>query len=115
MSSCTVISGVVNTIHFSKYNSISFTCAWMSSARMYHPYLFQMPEAKKKLKEVEKLTAIVQPVQFLEIIITEIHSLSYYIHEVWYVCDDGGFGSISECILAIVHHRSIVIGNIQGV
>lgn len=50
ISSCTVISGVVNTIHFSKYNSISFTCAWMSSARMYHPYLFQMPEAKKKIK-----------------------------------------------------------------
>lgn len=64
---------------------------------------------------MEKLTAIVQPVQFLEIIITEIHPLSYNIHELWYVSDDGGFGSIPECILAIVHHRSIVIGNIQEV
>lgn len=79
------------------------------------PLFISNARSKKKLKEVEKLTAIVQPVQFLEIIITEIHSLSYYIHEVWYVCDDGGFSSISECILAIVHHRSIVIGNIQGV
>ena len=81
---------------------------------MYHPRLFQMPEGKN-LKEMEKLTAIVQPVQFLEIIITEIHSLSYYIHEFWYVSDDGGFSSVPECILAIVHHRSIVIGNIQRV
>jgi len=81
---------------------------------MCHPHFFQMPEAKN-LKEMEKLTAIVQPVQFLEIIIAEIHSLSYYIHEVWYVSDDGGFGSIPEGILAVVHHRIIVIGNIQGV
>lgn len=64
---------------------------------------------------METLTAIVEPVQFLEIIITEIHSLSYNIHEVWYVSDDGGFSSIPECVFAVVHHRSVVIGNIQGV
>lgn len=64
---------------------------------------------------MEKLTAIVQLIQFLKIIITEIHPLSYYIHEVRYVCYDGWFSSIPESSFAIVHHRCIVIGNIQRV
>lgn len=64
---------------------------------------------------MEELTAIVQPVQFLEVVLAEIHSLSYDINEVWYVGDDGGLSPIPECSLAIVHHRIVVIGNIQGV
>lgn len=64
---------------------------------------------------MEKLTAVVQPVQFLEVVLTEIHSLSYDINEVWYVGDDGGLSSIPECSLAVVHHRIVVIGNIQEV
>lgn len=114
ISSCTIISGVFNTIHFSKYVSISFTWVWMSPACAYRLHFFQIPDAKN-IKEMETLTAIVQTVQFLEIIITEIHSLPYNIHEVWYVSDDGGFSSISECVFAVVHHRIVVIGNIQGV
>lgn len=64
---------------------------------------------------MEKLTAVVEPVQFLEVVLTEIHSLSYDINEVWYVGDDGGLRSILECSLAVVHHRIVVIGNIQEV
>lgn len=114
ISSCTTISGVFNTIHFSKYVCISFTCGWMSPACRYNPYFFQLPEAKN-LKEMEKPTAIVQPIQFLEIIIAEIHALPYYIHEVWYVRYNCWFSPVPECSLAIVHHRRIVIGNVQGV
>lgn len=64
---------------------------------------------------MEKLTAVVQPVQFLEVVLTEIHSLSYDIREVWYVGEDGGLSSIPECSLAVVHHRIVVIRNIQEV
>lgn len=64
---------------------------------------------------MEKLTAVVQPVQFLEVVLTEIHSLPYDINEVWYVGDDGGISSIPECSLAVVHHRIVVIGNVQEV
>lgn len=64
---------------------------------------------------MEKLTAVVQPVQFLEVVLTEIHSLPYDINEVRYVGDDGGISSIPECSLAVVHHRIVVIGNVQEV
>lgn len=46
ISSCTNISGVFNTIHFSKYVCVSFTCGWMSPACIYHPYFLQLPEAR---------------------------------------------------------------------
>lgn len=64
---------------------------------------------------MEKLTAIVQLVQFLKVVLAEIHSLAYDIQELWYVGDDGGLCSIPECSLAVVHHRIVVIGNIQEV
>lgn len=86
----------------------------MSPACVYHPHLLQTPEAKN-VKEMEKLTAIVEPVQFPEIVIAEVHSLSYYIHEFWDVGDDGGLSSVPEGIFAVVQHGSVVIGNIQEV
>lgn len=81
---------------------------------MYHPHLLQMPEAKI-VKGMERLTAIVEPVQLPEIVIAEVHALSDYVHECRYVGDDGGLSSVPERVFAVVQDGGVVIGNIQEV
>lgn len=62
----------------------------------------------------KQLTAVVEYVEFGEVIGTEAHPLANHIHELWDLGDYGGLRADVEGRLAVVHHRAIVIGNIQS-
>lgn len=59
------------------------------------------------------LTAIVEAVQFKQITVAELHSLSNNIAECRDLGDDGGLGTIAKSVFAVVHHGAVVIGNTQ--
>lgn len=62
----------------------------------------------------ECLTAVVKPVQLEQVVVAELHALANDVDEGGNLGNDGGFGAIAERVLAVVHHGTIVIGDVQG-
>lgn len=62
----------------------------------------------------DSLTAIVKPVQLEQVAVAELHALADDVAEGRNLGDDGGLGAVSEGVLAVVHHGTIVIGYVQG-
>lgn len=62
----------------------------------------------------ERLTAVVTPVQLEQVVVAELHALANDVAEGGNLGNDGGFGAVAEGILAVVHHGTVVVGDVQG-
>lgn len=62
----------------------------------------------------ESVTAVVESVELEQVAVAELHALADHVAEGRDPGDDGGLRAVLEGFLAVMHHGSVVVGNVQG-
>lgn len=62
----------------------------------------------------KSFTAVVESVEFEQVAVAELHALTNHVAEGRDPGDDGGLRALLEGFLAVMHHGSVVVGNVQG-
>lgn len=62
----------------------------------------------------KSITAVVESGEFEQVAVAELHALADHVAEGRDPGDDGGLGAVLKGFLAVMHHGSVVVGNVQG-
>ncbi len=63
---------------------------------------------------IESVTAVVESAELEQVAGAELHALADHVAEGRDPGDDGGLRALLEGFLAVMHHGSVVVGNVES-